>query len=133
MTNEEKTNGTRRDYKKVRRVSSIIILNLLNNISEERKTEIRNKMLDELNNEEYWTSHYAPGIIAPSQSNANELIGLNLRKLRGGSSLNTMNKPTHVSSLNKNGKTNQETQTTQTASQRPLLPYLRSNDTHRNG
>ena len=52
MTNEEKTNGIRRDYKKVRRVNSTIILNLLNNISEERKTEIRNKMLDELNNEE---------------------------------------------------------------------------------
>lgn len=50
--NEEKTNGIRRDYKKVRRVSSTIILNLLNNISEERKTEIRNKMIDELNNEE---------------------------------------------------------------------------------
>lgn len=52
MTNEEKTNGIRRDYKKVRRVSSTVILNLLNNISEERKTEIRNKMLDELNNKE---------------------------------------------------------------------------------
>lgn len=52
MTNEEKTNGIRRDYKKVRRVSSTTILNLLNNISEERKTEIRNKMIDELNNEE---------------------------------------------------------------------------------
>ena len=51
MTNEVKTNGIRRDYKKVRRVSSTIILNLLNNISEERKTEIRNKMIDELNNE----------------------------------------------------------------------------------
>ena len=52
MTIEEKTNGIRRDYKKVRRVNSAIILNLLNNISEERRTEIRNKMLDELNNEE---------------------------------------------------------------------------------
>lgn len=32
---EEKTNGIRRDYKKVRRVNSTTILNLLNNISEE--------------------------------------------------------------------------------------------------
>lgn len=46
-----------------------------------------------------WTSHYAPGIIAPSPTNANELIGLSLPKLRGGSNLNTMNKPTHVSFL----------------------------------
>lgn len=55
MTNEEKINGIRRDYKKVRRVNSATISNLLNSISEERKTEIRNEMLnliDELNNEE---------------------------------------------------------------------------------
>lgn len=49
---KKKTNSIRRDYKKVRRVSSTVILNRLNNISEERKAEIRNKMLDELNNEE---------------------------------------------------------------------------------
>lgn len=45
MTNEEKINGIRRDYKKVRRVNSATISNLLNSISEERKTEIRNEML----------------------------------------------------------------------------------------
>lgn len=44
---------------------------------------------------------YAPGIIAPSPSNARELIGLTHHKLRGGSSRNMTNKPTHVSSLNK--------------------------------
>ena len=46
-----------------------------------------------------WTSHYAPVSIAHSLTNASELIGLNHLKLRGGSSHNTMNKRTHVSSL----------------------------------